>query len=75
MGKVVSDSSGEQNFQAPKPLSDILKKKWKVTQENGDNEGNIPTIQSFNLSKGNDGLPPPEKDVEEGEIPAGSSII
>jgi len=25
------------------------------------------------LSKGNDGLPPPEKDVEEGELPAGDS--
>lgn len=79
LGKVISDSSGEQDFQAPKPLSDILKKKRKVTQENGDNEGNIPTegqgqaIQGFNLNKGNDGLPPPEKDVEEGELPAGDS--
>lgn len=25
------------------------------------------------MSKGNDGLPPPEKDVEEGELPAGDS--
>lgn len=79
LGKVISDSSGEQDFQAPKPLSDILKKKRKVTQENGDNEGNIPTegqgqaIQGFNLSRGSDVLPSHEKDVEEGELPAGDS--
>lgn len=79
LGKVTYESNGEQDFQAPKPLSDILKTKRKVVQVNDDNEGNRPTegqslsIQGFNLSKGNVDLPPPEKDVEEGELPAGDS--
>jgi len=79
LGKVNYDSSGEHDFQAPKPLSDILKIKRKVVQGNDDNEENTPTegqsqsIQGFNLSRGNVVLPPPEKDVEEGELLAGDS--
>lgn len=80
LGKLTYDSSGEQDFQAPKPLSDILKTKRKLVQVNDENEENRPTeegqsqsIEGFNSNRENVDMPPPDKDVEEGELPAGDS--